>query len=621
MASATSILKILIQTNATGNGLAAATAGINALSGAVAKTSSAFAGLASTLGTGMLYGIGDRIVGSLASIPGAFANAARAGIAFNTQMEVAGRGIAVAFRANRPDVTNFTMALKEGQGAVQQLLVKANESSADFGDLLGAYQANAGLLFKSGVTDLKKQLDLIALIGDAAKTNGLGGAQVMQETRALLTGDFGPDATIANQLFQGAERAQLKSALASGTAFELIMAKMKPFAEAAKMATADFDVLFSNMQSGGQMVLGKVFKPLFDEIKKGMLTVNTLIGSGQVERWLAPAAASIGQIAETARGIGGMLLSAFSDGSLASLVGDVLKLAFMESVNWLHKGMWDAVYRASESFLTLLQGAAKSFASILQDYLAAVGTSFAADLVGAVASMFGPLVGVMRVAVEMFKYGIKEALAVVVPAIALKMFPGIANNSTDGITNAMKAIGGDEPVVAPLREVARNLSAAAAMSFDAAKGTQQAAFSPAADLYDTTELRNKIGSAFQAALAKPAAPSTKPKTGEGTSSLEVVARERYARGLAVLRRDNPAADPANFDAQGRKINRPAAPAANWQALLSPSTVGDRLSRIGGFVGGAASGAQRESLTMQRAMVNLLREISKNGKKTPALVLA
>jgi hypothetical protein len=172
----------------------------------------------------------------------------KTGIEFNKTLQVAQRTLAGVFMDNVPGVKTYTKAVKIADEAIAALQKRALTSSADFSDLLDSYTMNASLLFNAGVKDLQKQVDLLALIGEAVKSRGLGGYQFVQEVRALLSGTINHTAAVASSLFPDERsRTSYRKALSEGKAYEVLMEKLKSYAAIQAVAAGHMDVVVSNL--------------------------------------------------------------------------------------------------------------------------------------------------------------------------------------------------------------------------------------------------------------------------------------------------------------------------------------------------------------------------------------
>lgn len=244
------------------------------------------------------------------------------GIEFNSQLQIAQRGLAGVFLQADQSVSSIGGAFTKAADAVAELQRQARSASADFSDLLTSYSANASLLFSAGVRDLRQQIELVTLLGDVVKSKGLPGNQAITEMRALFTGNFGPDALVANQLIPTSQRAAWREALGSGGAYDMLRPRLQPFADVAARASQDFDVAAGNLREAAASMLAAVTRPAFQSLGPAMANLAAALTSGKwMERvdqliyWL--------KIGATAGVIGaaGSALSGAKNFALANLFG------------------------------------------------------------------------------------------------------------------------------------------------------------------------------------------------------------------------------------------------------------------------------------------------------------
>ena len=212
----------------------------------------------------------------------------RSGFSVNSMYQVAQRSLASVFMDNLPALRSVDAAFRQAGVAVDMLRRKANESSADFSDLLQSYSMNAGLLFRAGVGDLERQLELLTLIGDAAKSRGLTGPQLITELRALFTGNFGPDAVLANSFFATqADREQWRQALSGGRAYEVLRPRLESVALITERAAKDWDVVFSNFSEAVRTLTADLTRGAFVTFSEGLRSFTATLNSPETREWIS----------------------------------------------------------------------------------------------------------------------------------------------------------------------------------------------------------------------------------------------------------------------------------------------------------------------------------------------
>lgn len=266
-------IDILIRSQSQLQGLDAATQKLGQVTGAVGKLQSALNSIA--LGIGI--DIGRRITAAFAAVPAAIDRAVRAGVQFNATLESAELGIAAVIRSFQPGRFNtFDAALIASKAVVEDLQRKAVKTSATFDDLVSTYQGIAGAAFAANIP-LEKQADLMVLLSQAISgaDKGIVGGQILQEARALITGDINADARVANNLL--ITREQVRAAREAGRLFEFLEERLKSFAEAGELAGKTFNGAFSNLGDAAQQALGVLTRGVFERLRQAALDAGDAI--------------------------------------------------------------------------------------------------------------------------------------------------------------------------------------------------------------------------------------------------------------------------------------------------------------------------------------------------------
>lgn len=255
----------------------------------------------------------------------------RSGFSVNSIYQVAQRSLASVFMDNLPALRSVDAAFRQAGVAVEMLRRKANESSADFSDLLQSYSMNAGLLFRAGVGDLERQLELLTLIGDAAKSRGLTGPQLITELRALFTGNFGPDAVLANSFFATqADREQWRQALSGGRAYEVLRPRLESVARITERAAKDWDVVFSNFSEAVRSLTADLTRGMFVRLSEALRSFTETLNDPSTRQWLAGIADQLRQVAVAAALVAAPSVASRGYGwlaaALAALRGSIMRV-------------------------------------------------------------------------------------------------------------------------------------------------------------------------------------------------------------------------------------------------------------------------------------------------------
>lgn len=171
--------------------------------------------LFASLRAGMAIDIGGKLVAGLASVPAAFERAVQRGVEFNATLQTAELGIAAILK-QFDDVGRFKTfddAMAASASAIELLKQKAKESPATFQELVGAFQGTAGAMAAANIP-LQDQVNLIVNMSQALSGLGIHSSQILQETRALITGNINANAAAAKIL--GITAADITAAKAQG---------------------------------------------------------------------------------------------------------------------------------------------------------------------------------------------------------------------------------------------------------------------------------------------------------------------------------------------------------------------------------------------------------------------
>lgn len=290
--------------------------------------------------TAMAKGLGGAVL-TLAGIGGigaAFAAVTRSGFDLNSTLEQARLGIAAVQKQFNPGAfKNFDEALKVSAKAVDLLKEKAKESPATFEELVGAFQAVSGAATAAGVP-LQKQVELVTLMSQALAGLGIRTEQIVQESRALITGNINEDAAAARIL--GITKGDIEQAKSAGRLFEFLTEKLSAFQDAAKAGQFSFQTMSSNLKNAFAQFSAGAILPIFDEVKKGMQAMLSFDWEG------------LGQKAGDFIAVG---IASGRSGSLDQFLGVVIGAGFEIGVErfqtllvemfGLQGGLWNATQR------------------------------------------------------------------------------------------------------------------------------------------------------------------------------------------------------------------------------------------------------------------------------------
>lgn len=251
-------------------------AGIDLVEKRLSGLESSADSLFETLKMGVGIDIGGRLVSGLAQVPAAFDRAIQRGVQFNAQIETAQLGIAAILRQFDTEgrFESFNDAMRASAEAIELLKQKAKESPATFAELVSAFQGTAGAMAAANIP-LERQVDLIVNMSQALSGLGIHSSQILQETRALITGNINANAAAAKIL--GITTADVNAAKAQGQLYEFLSGKISAFAEAGARGATTMTAALSNLEDAIDNVLAQVTKPIFEAMTKGTLDLKAAL--------------------------------------------------------------------------------------------------------------------------------------------------------------------------------------------------------------------------------------------------------------------------------------------------------------------------------------------------------
>ena len=221
------------------------------------------------------------------------------GVQFNATLESAALGIAaVAKQANPEKFKTFDDALAASAATIDLLKQKAAESPATFEQLVQGLQGISGAASAAGVS-MKKQVDLVVIMSQTLAGMGIRSDQILQESRALLTGNINADAAAAKML--GITNEDIAKATQAGQLFEFLTGKMDAYAEAGKRGQNTFATALSNLEDATTQLKAKVSEPIFAVLSAEILNINAALKDPQI-------ASGMAGMAQTLATLTGMLL-------------------------------------------------------------------------------------------------------------------------------------------------------------------------------------------------------------------------------------------------------------------------------------------------------------------------
>ena len=171
---------------------------------------------------------------------------------------------------------NFNAALAESAKAIDLLKEKAKVSPATFEQLVQGFQGLSGAFASAGLK-MTEQVNLVVLMSQALAGLGIRSEQLLQESRALVTGNITEDAAAARML--QITKQQIDSAKTQGRLYDFLTEKLGAFAEAGKVGAGSLNTQFSNLEDALTQLKGiattEVFKELRDDLAKLIEVLNS----------------------------------------------------------------------------------------------------------------------------------------------------------------------------------------------------------------------------------------------------------------------------------------------------------------------------------------------------------
>lgn len=200
------------------------------------------------------------------------------GLKFATQMETLRLGyagiIASTTQENGQDVP-YARALQISESLLEKVRNEALKTSLTVSELGEAFQSAMATGLNAGM-DMNQILDMTVVAAQAVKSFGLPKQQVIQEIRGLISGEairLGVD-MLATVL--GYTTATVNKLREEGKLYEDLMQRMKGFKSSSDDFQDSMQGLVSNLQDGIDQVQAKAIAPLFEYLKDGLRSVQSL---------------------------------------------------------------------------------------------------------------------------------------------------------------------------------------------------------------------------------------------------------------------------------------------------------------------------------------------------------
>lgn len=236
----------------------------------IASVQRGVAGLATKL-AGFALAVGGAVV-SLRALEAGMRNVVGTGLKFNSTLETARIGVAGILRSTQPErFKTFTDALDASAEAVEKLRKAAAKSPATVKELVESFQGITGPATQGGMS-LNQQVDLAVTLSQALSSAGIASHQLLQESRALITGQIDRNALLAKYL--GLTSQDVQRAKEQGQLYEFLTDKLKGFREGQDAAANSLSVRLSNLEDAWDYFTGKLTEPVLDPLKDAILELT-----------------------------------------------------------------------------------------------------------------------------------------------------------------------------------------------------------------------------------------------------------------------------------------------------------------------------------------------------------
>lgn len=260
----------------------------------------------------------QRLIGQAAALAGIggfgylFKSGIEQGIKFNAALQDATLGIAAIQKQFNPEkFKTFDQAMRSASTAVDLLREKAVKSPASFQQLVTAFQGLSGAATSAGIS-MRDQVDLVVLMSQALAGLGIRSEQILQESRALLTGNINENAMAARIL--GITKEDIERAKEAGTLYQFLTGKLAAFAEAGERGARNYTTALSNLKDVIEQKLARATETLFKMLSDGFLKLTA---------WLDQS-----KVAEKIDGFIAVVAQSWKEGRLDELIGLTISAGF-----------------------------------------------------------------------------------------------------------------------------------------------------------------------------------------------------------------------------------------------------------------------------------------------------
>lgn len=251
-------------------------AGMSRADKAIDQVNDRLATMTDFIKQGIGIDIGGKIVGALQRIPDLLKESTKRGVEFNQTMEDARFAIAATLLQFNGDQygNSVDKALVAADQALARLTEKAKKSPATLKELIGSFNAVSAAASAAGIP-IQRQVDLVVQMSQALAGMGIRSEQIIQETRALLTGNITEDAMAARML--NITAAQIAAAKANGELDTFIESRISAYVKVGERAANSFTQLASNLADSIDQAFGRATQQIFATLKDKILELYKIV--------------------------------------------------------------------------------------------------------------------------------------------------------------------------------------------------------------------------------------------------------------------------------------------------------------------------------------------------------
>lgn len=223
------------------------------------------------------------------------------GVKFNAELENVRLGVAAALRAFDPDkYRTFNAALVQSNDVIEEMKQKSLQFGLNFSNLAEQYQATVGAMFKGGVSDLQKQIDLSVTLNKSMQAMGIEGARATRDIIDILNGVS--TRTVAGRAL-GITDEDLKRASEAGQLYEFLTQKLGAFSVAVSASTDNVTVLQERLKNSATQVAAEQTQGLTDSYRELLKSLIGFVNSAAFKDTISFIAKVTAGLTDIAKGV------------------------------------------------------------------------------------------------------------------------------------------------------------------------------------------------------------------------------------------------------------------------------------------------------------------------------